>query len=225
MEEQDDPDGASSRDLILDAAEQLLASRGYRGTSIAAVCQASGLQTGSVYWHFGNKAGLATAVMQRGAQAFFARMPRAADLKGSPAERLRDFFAAATSAVAAHPTFFRLELALSVEGQDDHEMRKILRGVTDYTLREIISVVEPAARDSGVPEPAELAAELAELTMVLTRGSLVTSDEAEIKTAMRRVHHLILLCIAEAAQQDLAGPAADAAISSVDAESRSRTRR
>lgn len=195
----DDRDVANSRDLILDAAEGLLATRGYRGTSIAAVCQASGLPTGSIYWHFGNKAGVAQAVMQRGARGFFARMPRAADLKGSPAERLCDFFEAAAKAVAAHPAFFRVEVALNMESHEDETIRTVLQEVTDYTVREIVAVVEPAARDSGVPEPAKLATELAELTMVLTRGSLLTGDGDEAVKAMRRVHHLILLCIAEAA--------------------------
>lgn len=192
-------EAADSRDLILDAAERLLATRGYPGTSIAAVCQASGLPTGSVYWHFGNKAGLAVAVMQRGARAFFAQMPRAADLEGGPADRLSDFFQAAATVIAAHPAFFRLELLLNMESQKDEEMRKMVRDVTDYTVQEIMSVVEPAARDSGVAEPAELATELAELTMVLTRGSLLAGDIDEARQAMRRVYHLIMLSIAEAA--------------------------
>jgi AcrR family transcriptional regulator len=201
VREMDGRDAVSSRDVILDAAEALLATRGYAGTSIAAVCKASGLPTGSIYWHFGSKAGVALAVMQRGAQAFFAQMPRAADLEGSPAERLCTFFEAAVKAIAANPAFFRLELVLNMESHEDEEMRKVLREITNYTVREIVSVVEPAARDSGVPEPAALATELAELTMTLTRGSLLfaAGDGGEVEKAMRRVHHLILLSIAEAA--------------------------
>lgn len=193
-------DAANSRDLILDAAEGLLATRGYTGTSIAAVCKASGLPTGSVYWHFGNKAGVALAVMQRGARAFFARMPRAAELEGSPAERLCNFFEAASKAIVANPAFFRLELALNLESHADDAIRMVIRQITDYTVQEIVSVVEPAARDSGVAEPAALATELAELTMTLTRGSLLDGDADKAERAMRLVHHMILLRIAEAAQ-------------------------
>ncbi|MER5430115.1 TetR/AcrR family transcriptional regulator [Streptomyces sp. NPDC002588] len=193
-------DAAKSRDLILDAAEGLFATRGYRGTSIAAVCKVSGLPTGSVYWHFGNKAGVALAVMQRGARAFFARMPRAADLEGGPAERLCQFFEAAAKAIAANSAFFRLEPAFQLESHEEEAIRMVLREVTDYTVREIVSVVEPAARDSGVPDPAGLAIELADLTMVLTRGSLLQGDIEGAERAMRRVHHLILLSIADAAE-------------------------
>ncbi|SFK70062.1 hypothetical protein SAMN04488085_103118 [Geodermatophilus ruber] len=158
------------------------------------------MPTGSIYWHFGNKAGVASAVMQRGARAFFARLPRASELDGNPAERLRSFFEAAAEAIAAHPAFFRLEVVLNMESHDD-EMRGILRQVTDYTMQEIVSVVEPAARDSGVAEPTALAAELAELTIALTRGSLLSfgGDRDKVTLTMRRLHHLIVLSIADAA--------------------------
>jgi AcrR family transcriptional regulator len=200
VSEKEAQEPANSRELILDAAESLLVERGYAGTSIAAVCAASGLPTGSIYWHFGNKAGVAAAVMQRGARAFFARLPRASELKGNPDERLRSFFEAAAEAIAAHPSFFRLEVVLNMERHDD-EMREILRGVTAYTKQEIVNVVEPAARDSGVAEPEMLADELAELTIALTRGSLLSFGGSgdKVTLTMRRLHHLIVLSIADAA--------------------------
>lgn len=49
---------------ILRCAIDVLARHGYRGLSIAAVASDAGVATGTVYKHFGSKAGLATAVFR-----------------------------------------------------------------------------------------------------------------------------------------------------------------
>lgn len=196
-------DPRSGREVILDAAENLMAERGYARTSIAAIREASGLTTGSIYWHFGNKAGIAAAVMRRGADSFFAQLPRAEDLVGEPVERLRTFFDAAAVAIAAHPAYFRLEVVLNLETQDDDEMSAALDQIRGYVIEEVASVVEPAARDAGVLESRALAVEMAELTIDLTRGSLLSfgDDRTKVPTAMRRLHQLIVLSIEDAARR------------------------
>lgn len=47
--------GEQSRRRILEATVAIAAERGYDGTSVALVTQATGLPARSVYWHFKNK--------------------------------------------------------------------------------------------------------------------------------------------------------------------------
>ena len=67
--------GENSRELILDATERLMGTRGYAATSISDICKACGLPASSIYWHFGSKDGVLAAVMERGATRFFAAIP------------------------------------------------------------------------------------------------------------------------------------------------------
>lgn len=67
--------GERSRESILDATERLMATKGYAATSISDIRDACGLAPSSIYWHFGSKEGVLAAMMERGAQRFFAAIP------------------------------------------------------------------------------------------------------------------------------------------------------
>ncbi|MEV6848358.1 TetR/AcrR family transcriptional regulator [Actinoplanes sp. NPDC051411] len=54
-----------TRTQILDAAEQLFAERGFRGTSIRAITNLAGANLAAVGYHFGSKAELLAAVARR----------------------------------------------------------------------------------------------------------------------------------------------------------------
>lgn len=54
-----------TRTKILDAAEQLFAERGYRGTSVRAITELAEVNLAAVAYHFGSKAKLLTEVAQR----------------------------------------------------------------------------------------------------------------------------------------------------------------
>ncbi|MEU7858114.1 TetR/AcrR family transcriptional regulator [Nonomuraea sp. NPDC049141] len=54
-----------SRELILAAAAELFAEKGYRQTTFIDVAQRSGISRGSIPWHFGSKEGLLLAVLER----------------------------------------------------------------------------------------------------------------------------------------------------------------
>lgn len=54
-----------TRTQILDAAEHLLAERGFRGTSVRAITDLAGANLAAVGYHFGSKAELLTAVVRR----------------------------------------------------------------------------------------------------------------------------------------------------------------
>jgi TetR/AcrR family acrAB operon transcriptional repressor len=63
-----------SRELILTAAAELFAAKGYRQTTFADVAERSGISRGSIPWHFGSKEGLLLAVLERSMDLIRARL-------------------------------------------------------------------------------------------------------------------------------------------------------
>jgi AcrR family transcriptional regulator len=58
-------DSAETQERLLDAAERLLAERGYAGTSLRAVTQAAGTSVSAAHYHFGSKEELLRATLLR----------------------------------------------------------------------------------------------------------------------------------------------------------------
>ncbi len=56
--------GRSSKAQIIERAIDLLGEGGYGALSISAVCKAAGVAPTSIYWHFGDKAGLMAAMVK-----------------------------------------------------------------------------------------------------------------------------------------------------------------
>ncbi|WP_102144514.1 TetR/AcrR family transcriptional regulator [Mycobacterium hubeiense] len=131
--------GEASREQILDATERLMATKGYAATSISDIRKACGLPPSSIYWHFGSKEGVLAAVMERGANRFFAAIPQ----RGGAEERL-----AALSAVQSqHPDFLRLFYLLSLERSEDPAVAEVVRRVRNTALkrfRDAITELLPA---------------------------------------------------------------------------------
>jgi AcrR family transcriptional regulator len=118
--------GERSRELILDATEQLMATRGYAATSISDIRKACGLPPSSIYWHFGSKEGVLAAVMQRGADRFFAAIPTSEDAETQ--------LAVLSTLQAQHPDFLRLFYMLSLERNNDPAVAAVIRRVRDTAI-------------------------------------------------------------------------------------------
>jgi TetR/AcrR family transcriptional regulator, acrAB operon repressor len=59
-----DEQSTRSRERLVEAATRLFAERGYRDTSVQAIAEAAGISRGSIFWHFGSKDGLLSAVAE-----------------------------------------------------------------------------------------------------------------------------------------------------------------
>jgi AcrR family transcriptional regulator len=119
--------GEQSRELILDATERLMATRGFAATSINDIRKACGLPPSSIYWHFGSKEGVLAAVMQRGADRFFAAIPAS--------ESAKEQLAVLSTLQAQHPDFLRLFYMLSLERGNDPAVAAVIRRVRDTAIR------------------------------------------------------------------------------------------
>src|SRR5260370_20703335 len=100
-----------------------MATRGYAATSISDIRKACGLPPSSIYWHFGSKEGVLAAVMERGANRFFAAIPTSEDVEGQ--------LAVLSRLQSQHPEFLRLLYMLSLERRGDPAVAALVRRVRD----------------------------------------------------------------------------------------------
>jgi AcrR family transcriptional regulator len=74
--------------VLIDAAMDLFASYGYRGTSLSRIARAAGVTKGALYWHFSDKEEFFLAVVEKVLGEWGERYPRPID---TPKEFTRAF--------------------------------------------------------------------------------------------------------------------------------------
>jgi AcrR family transcriptional regulator len=104
-----------SRELVLDAAERVMATEGFEAATLARVVAESGIPMSSVYHYYGSKDGILLAVMERGAERFFADLPDLDRRVGSAAEHLRQVVVTAVATLERHPSFLRLLIVFAIQ--------------------------------------------------------------------------------------------------------------
>jgi AcrR family transcriptional regulator len=120
--------GERSRQEILDAASRLMAAHGYDGASISRIAKESGLPASSIYWHFTSKAGVLEAVMERGAERFFAGIDDVVVPEGAtPRDALRAQLRVAAGSIARDPDFLRLFILLLLAGGTHDTIARVRR--------------------------------------------------------------------------------------------------
>lgn len=80
--------GQSRRDELLDRAGELMAAKGYDGTSMRDIARAVGMLPGSLYYHFPSKEALFLALHDRMVETMQARVDAALDEPTDPWDRL-----------------------------------------------------------------------------------------------------------------------------------------
>ncbi|MFZ0377963.1 MAG: TetR/AcrR family transcriptional regulator [Solirubrobacteraceae bacterium] len=128
--------GIRSRQLVLDAAERVMAEEGFEAATLARVVAESGVHESSVYHYFGSKDGILLAVMERGAERFFADLPNPDRRVGRPVTHIRQVVAAAADLLQHHPNFLRLMLAYAIQPKrgDAAEVEAVVERVRELAL-------------------------------------------------------------------------------------------
>src|SRR2546429_8767482 len=81
--------GADTRALVLDAARDELAERGYTGTTTRSIAERAGVQLSLVHYHFGGKRQLLVAVLDRENKRMLERQRALYDGPGALADKWR----------------------------------------------------------------------------------------------------------------------------------------
>lgn len=88
------------REIILEAASRLFSTKGYHGTTIRDISDASGILSGSLYAHIKSKEDLLFEITNYGAEAFLTSLEPIVKGPGSAEEKLRRGLAAHIRVVA-----------------------------------------------------------------------------------------------------------------------------
>ena len=131
--------GVKSRELVLDAAERVMAEQGFEAATLARVVEEAGIPMSSVYHYYGSKDGIVLAVMERGAERFFAELPEPDRPVGRPAEHLARVVSAAVRTLSDHPDFLRLLIVFATQPSrtGDGEVQVVVDRVREMALRRL----------------------------------------------------------------------------------------
>jgi len=167
--------GMRSRELVLDAAERVMAEQGFEAATLARVVEEAGIPTSSVYHYYGSKEGILLAVMERGAERFFADLPAWNRRIGGPAEHLTTVLSTTAQTLERHPNFLRLLIVFAVQppAGDEGEIELVVARVRRLgldRLREQIAIAFGDDPDSPVT------VQLARLALAVIDGAFVASQ-------------------------------------------------
>jgi AcrR family transcriptional regulator len=172
--------GEQSRELILDATERLMATRGYAATSISDIRKACGLPPSSIYWHFGSKEGVLAAVMERGADRFFAAIPTTEDAEQQ--------LAVLSTLQSQHPEFLRLLYMLALERNNDPAVAAVVRRVRETAIVRFHDAITQLLPADAPPTKADrVVAELTAFAVALSDG-VFFADHLEPDTDVERMY-------------------------------------
>jgi AcrR family transcriptional regulator len=131
--------GTRSREAVLDAAERLMAEQGYEAATVAALVEAAGIPASSIYHYFGSKEGVLLAVMERGAERFFAEVPELDRRVGTQREHLRALVDVVAATLDRHPAFLRILVVMAAQPVDagEGEVHRVVNRVRELALRRL----------------------------------------------------------------------------------------
>ena len=141
--------GVRSRELVLDAAERIMAEHGFEAATLARVVTEAGIPMSSVYHYFGSKDGILLAVMERGADRFFADLPDLDRRAGRPAQHLARIVSATVRTLERHPDFLRLLIVFAVQPPTtgEGEIQAVIRRIREHALELLRAQIAAAFGD------------------------------------------------------------------------------
>jgi len=181
---------------VLEAAAELFATRGYAATSISAICKASGVLPSSMYWEFGNKAGIFAAVLEDSAKRWFEQLKQSmarvmSDRPGSNVDRVAAYFDYMAEALTENPEFIRLMLMAALERHDaDPCTLEIISSQRARGMEALARLFASCGLDRPGPDGAT-AHDFARLTIAFFDGAFTAAQIDADAADLRRMFTLL----------------------------------
>ena len=204
--------GQESRERILEAALAIAAERGYDGTTIALITEATGLPASSVYWQFRNKDELLAEALDYSYRQWRRDGPtwQPANYSGNPRERVATRLRYSRLSIERQPEYWRLGLMVTLlhkTGKISAQERFLLvRGETQLIITEWWRSVLPPEADAYPV----LAVQLTRDYIALVDGMFV-AHRADPGIDLPRLTQALAPAIADVAQAWAADPKATVA--------------
>jgi AcrR family transcriptional regulator len=169
---------------VLEVATELMARRGYAGTTISAISKASGVMPASIYWHFESKEGLLGAVIERAAEAWLRGAAQAMAQEEGAGEGWPRNRVALRHLFEQQPEFYRVLLLISLERRDAGgpplaSVKRVRERCRAFFAARLEGRIEAA--DSELRR--NLAERLAGFAMMLLDGSFVAQQIEPVDAA------------------------------------------
>jgi len=202
-------DEQTTRQAIIEASMKLFAKRGYHGTSVSQIAEATGLTKGALYWHFKGKEHLFLTVLDCIRESWQETIMNRVESSVRVAEKLEQLFDATSEMVAgsddpcsmhlflvsagAQPEMRDFEDAIKAAyagyvktladtiraGQEDGDIKKEVDA--ESTAVGIIGCLEGAVLQARLHPPATIAAAIAEMKRHFIRSLCASPARAPKK--------------------------------------------
>lgn len=171
---------------LLDAAEELMLTRGYGATSVDAICAAAGVTKGSFFHYFAQKEDLGKVLLKRFAERQNAHFMAAAESFEDPLERVHAIVDCGGASMQAPESKGCLVGALAQEIWDTHpDLREVCHGTfTHFAAR--LSGELVAAKERHCPDAPFDAAGLGNYFLSVAQGSMLLFRAGGERAAMAR---------------------------------------
>jgi len=134
-----------SRERILETATELFAQKGYAGAGVDQIAARSGIAKTAIYYHFGNKAGLLAAALERAANAWIEGIAQASRQAGDWSSRLDSALAGMRVLLEEKPWIFKLVQILAFEvAEEKPEIRETLQSIVQRAREAIVAGLRDA---------------------------------------------------------------------------------
>jgi AcrR family transcriptional regulator len=130
------------RGVILEAAAEVFADRGYLGASVDRIAEAAGISPPVIYRHFGSKKELYIELLQSSGMALLAATTRE-DAYGTVEELLRENIRAFFHFVEEHPAAWRI---LFLDPAPDPAIAEVQRQIQDQATKRLAEVIVARVR-------------------------------------------------------------------------------
>lgn len=130
-----------------------MAEHGFEAATLARVVTEAGIPMSSVYHYFGSKDGILLAVMERGADRFFADLPDLDRRAGRPAQHLTRAVSAVIGTLERHPDFLRLLIGFAAQppAAGDGEIQAVVCRIREHALGLLRAQIGRLRRRSAKP--------------------------------------------------------------------------
>lgn len=127
--------GDLTRRLIVEEMVRCVIEEGFAAASARRVTERAGVTWGVIQYHFGDRNGLLTAVIDRGMSDLESAMAEVAHVQGPPRVRVAAVVDAAWSAFCLPTSIAALEILIATRGRRDADFERHLREVNRHLTR------------------------------------------------------------------------------------------
>jgi TetR/AcrR family transcriptional regulator len=135
-------DGEGTKARVLESAEQLFASKGFSGTSLAEISQVSGISDGLILYHFKSKENLYREVIERISQRYVHVFQGLRERNLSPPEIMKESLKVVFDFWRTDNTYNRISLWAYLERRED-------TAVTEASLTAGLAAYLKSLQNSG----------------------------------------------------------------------------